>query len=121
MHRRSKFASILKPCLAVALLCGHLIVDASWAGQSSPELSAGARTYVLRSKSARSFVLKRKRRARGPHIYLPIGPAYTYYDYPYYYSRGYYPRHIVHYVYYPYDYRPRRHHRSSRARRAHRN
>ena len=37
-------------------------------------------------------------------IHLPIGPSYVYYDYPYYYSRGYYPTHIGGYVYYPYYY-----------------
>ena len=26
----------------------------------------------------------------------------SYYDYPYYYSRGYYPTHIGGYIYYPY-------------------
>ena len=45
-----------------------------------------------------------KRRGRGPRIHLPIGPSYVYYDYPYYYSRGYYPTHIGGYVYYPYNY-----------------
>jgi hypothetical protein len=33
-------------------------------------------------------------------IPLPLGPSYVYYDYPYYYSRGYYPTHIGGYVYY---------------------
>ena len=46
-----------------------------------------------------------KHRGRGPRIYLPIGPSYIYYDYPYYYSRGHYPTHIGGYVYYPYNYR----------------
>jgi hypothetical protein len=35
-----------------------------------------------------------KRRGRD----LPIGPGYVYHDYPYYYSRGYYPTHIGGYV-----------------------
>ncbi len=48
-----------------------------------------------------------KRRGRGVTIYLPIGPSYLYYDYPYYYSRGYYPTHIGGYVYYnPKTYSP---------------
>ncbi len=41
-------------------------------------------------------------------MYLPVGPSYLYYDYPYYYSRGYYPTHIgPHYIFYgfPYSYR----------------
>ena len=46
-----------------------------------------------------------KRRGRGPRIYLPIVPSYIAYDYPYYYSRGYYPTRIGRgYVYYGYPY-----------------
>ena len=38
-------------------------------------------------------------------IYLPIAPSYLYYDYPYYYSRGYYPTHIgPGFIYYGYPY-----------------
>jgi hypothetical protein len=33
-------------------------------------------------------------RGREPRIHLRIGPSYSGYDYPYYYNRGYYPRHI---------------------------
>ena len=49
-----------------------------------------------------------KHRGGGPRIHLRIGPSYSGYDFPYYYSRGYYPTHIgPGYVYnYPiYDYR----------------
>jgi hypothetical protein len=49
-----------------------------------------------------------KRRDTGVRIYLPRGPGSVYEDYPYYYSRGYYPRRIGGYVYYPsYYYYPR--------------
>ena len=41
------------------------------------------------------------RRRRGVRIALPRGPSHIYNDYPYYYARGYYPRHIGGYVYYP--------------------
>jgi hypothetical protein len=56
--------------------------------------------------AGRPFVLERKarpprRRARAPRILQPMGPAYVYYDYPYYYSRGHYPTHIARYVYVP--------------------
>lgn len=38
-------------------------------------------------------------------MYLPLGPSYIYYDYPYYYSRGFYPTHIgPRYVYYGHPY-----------------
>jgi hypothetical protein len=43
----------------------------------------------------------RKRRIRNVRVHLPLGPTSIYYDYPYYYSRGYYPTHIGGYVYYP--------------------
>jgi hypothetical protein len=67
--------------------------------------AASAKESSLKpSKSERSYVIESKRRSRGPRIHLPIGPSYVYYDYPYYYSRGYYPTHIGGYVYYPYDY-----------------
>jgi hypothetical protein len=52
-------------------------------------------------ESGRNYVLEMQRRGRDPRIHLPIGPSYIYYDYPYYYSRGYYPTHIGGYVYYP--------------------
>jgi hypothetical protein len=43
----------------------------------------------------------------GVTIYLPVGPSSRYYDYSYYYSRGYYPTHIGGYVYYnPKTYNP---------------
>jgi hypothetical protein len=58
----------------------------------------------LRSgKSARNKIAANKKyRIRRVLIHLPIGPASIYHDYPYYYSRGYYPTHIGGYVYYPY-------------------
>jgi hypothetical protein len=45
---------------------------------------------------------KKKHRFRGVRIHLPIGPTSVYHDYPYYYSRGYYPTHVGGYAYYPY-------------------
>ena len=84
------------PCvLAVGLLGIPAIANAE----------SSERSYLAPGKSARISVTKIKRRGRGVRIHLPIGPSYTYYDYPYYYSRGYYPTHIGGYVYYPYDYR----------------
>jgi hypothetical protein len=76
--------------------------NAASAGKSSPRSAESARNYVLESK----------RQGRGPTRPLPIGPSYIYYDYPYYYSRGYYPTHILGYVYYHPNYA---HHRSHRA------
>lgn len=48
-----------------------------------------------------------KKRGRGPRIYRRIAPSYLYYDYPYYYHRGFYPTHIrPGFIYYgfPYSY-----------------
>jgi hypothetical protein len=57
-------------------------------------------------ENARTHVIEIGRRGRDRRIHLPVGPSYLYYDYPYYYSRGYYPTHIgPGYVYdFPYDY-----------------
>jgi len=67
--------------------------------------ASGGQTVLKAGKSVRSDVITIKPRARGPRIHLPIGPGPVYCDYPYYYSRGYYPTHIGGYVYYPYYYR----------------
>lgn len=92
MSSRTTFASLLTACLlAVGFLGLASASDAASAGQA-----------VKKSReTARNYVLETKRRRRGPQIPQPRGPAYIYYDYPYYYSRGHYPTHIVRYVYYP--------------------
>ena len=92
MNSRNSFASLLTACFLAVVFLG--IAPAADA--------ASARKSVRKSgESARNYVLENKRRGRrGPRILLPIGPAYIYYDYPYYYSRGYYPTHIGGYVYY---------------------
>jgi hypothetical protein len=93
MSSRNLFASILMACvLAVGALGIASAANAASAGKSIRKPG----------ESARNYVLEMKRRGRGPRIHLPIGPSYIYYDYPYYYSRGYYPTHTGGYVYYPY-------------------
>lgn len=79
--------------LAVAFLDIAPVANSASAGQ--PFLKLGEST---------NNVIEVKSRGRGVRIHLPIGPSYVYYDYPYYYSRGYYPTHIGGYVYYPYYY-----------------
>jgi hypothetical protein len=93
MRSRNSFASSLMACLLAVGFLGIAPVnhDAS-AGKLKP------------GDSARSFALEMKRRGRGPRIPLPMGPSSIYYDYPYYYSRGYYPTHMGGYVYYPRNY-----------------
>jgi hypothetical protein len=66
---------------------------------------SGDRSVVKSGKVA--DVVQTSSRGRGQRLYLPIGPSYRYYDYPYYYSRGYYPTHIgPGFIYYghPYSY-----------------
>jgi hypothetical protein len=94
MSSRNLFASTLMACFLAADFLG--IAPAAKAA-SAGELS------LKPSKGARNYVIENKRRGR-PRIHLPIGPSYVYYDYPYYYSRGYYPTHIGGYFYYPYYY-----------------
>lgn len=96
MRSRSLFASILMVCwLAAGFLGGAAVGDAALAGQSL--LNPG--------KSSRTNAIEVKHRGRGPQTYLPIAPSYLYYDYPYYYSRGYYPNHIAPgFIYYGYPY-----------------
>ena len=100
MRSQKFFASILIACLLPAGLPGlEPVANAASAGRS----------FLKRSESARTTVIAIKHHRRGPRIHLPIGPAYIYYDYPYYYSRGHYPTHIGGYVYYPayyYSHRP---------------
>jgi hypothetical protein len=88
------FGFVLKGCfLAAGLLGLAASADAASAGQAA------------RGVSARSDVIDIKYRSRGPRLYLPIVP-YVAYDYPYYYGRGHYSKHIgPGYVYYGYPYR----------------
>ncbi len=102
--------------LAVGFLGIAPLADATADGKSAKKPRESARNYVLESKR------RGQHRARAPRIHLPIGPSYIYYDYPYYYSRGYYPTHIVRYVYYnPNAYYDRNYRRSLRRHKARRN
>ena len=97
MNNRNLFVSILMACL---LAIGFLSI-----AQVANAADSGGRSYLKAGKSGRGHVITVKPRRYGPRIYLPIGPASVYCDYPYYYSRGHYPTHIGGYVYYPYYYR----------------
>ena len=94
MGRRNLLAAILMACLPAVGFLG-----------TAPMANAEARneSSLRPGKSAKNFVIDIKRPRRAPRIPLPIGPGSVYFDYPYYYSRGYYPRHIGGYVYYPSD------------------
>ncbi len=92
MSSRSLFASTLMTCLLAVGFLGVAPVS---------KAESIERSFLKPGESARNNVIELKRRVRGRRIHLPIGPSYVYYDYPYYYSRGYYPTHIGGYVYYP--------------------
>ena len=95
MTSRNLFASILMTCLlAVGFL--HMAPPAN--------AESGRQSVLKPGKSAKIKEIQIRPRGRDPRIHLPIGPGSVYYDYPYYYSRGYYPTHIGGYVYYPYSY-----------------
>jgi hypothetical protein len=86
--------------VSVLVVCSPII----WFLATAP-LATGAsagQSFSKPDKSARHYALKNKRRVGRTKIRLPVGPSYIYYDYPYYYARGYYPTHIGGYVYYPY-------------------
>lgn len=115
MSRWNLFASILLACLlAVGLPGSAPSTNAAWVQQ--PLLNPGT--------NARNNVVEIKNRGRSPRVYPPIAPSYLYYDYPYYYSRGYYPTHIgpgFFYYGYPYSYYRSRHYPRYGGRRARRN
>lgn len=102
MSSRSLFASILMACLlAVGFLGIALVANTASAGPA----------FLNSGKSSRNNVIEVKDRGRVPRTYVPIAPSYRYYDYPYYYSRGYYPIHIrPGFIYYGYPYASYRSH-----------
>ncbi len=112
MSSRNLVTSILMACmLAVGCLGIAPVANAASAGQS----------FLRPAEKARDDVIEIRNRGRGPRIYPPIAPSYLYYDYPYYYSRGYYPTHIgpgFIYYGYPYSYYKNRYHLRYGGRRA---
>lgn len=93
MDRARATPFVLAVCLSVFAITALPISDRATAGKVAKKRDQ-ARSYVL-ERTHRGY-----RRSRRQRIHLPIGPAYVYYDYPYYYSRGHYPTHIGGYVYY---------------------
>lgn len=90
MSTRNLFTSILMACLmAIGLAALTPVANAAPAGQFfQKNLGQSARNNVTEIKYRYRHGHHYHHR---PKIYLPIGPSYLYYDYPYYYSRGYYP------------------------------
>jgi hypothetical protein len=99
---------MLKPNSFPALLTAGLLA-VGCLGLAPPAMAGSSERLAAKPhKAYGGNAIELKRRVRGRRILLPMGPAYIYYDYPYYYSRGYYPTHIGGYVYYPYHYYYRR-------------
>jgi hypothetical protein len=95
MSSRKSCAPILVACILALGLVGR----APYANAAP----AGA-TLLTPGKGAANNLVSIKKRGSA-RIYVPIAPSYSYYDYPYYYSRGYYPTHIKPgFIYYGYPY-----------------
>jgi len=106
-----RYRKLIASALTASVLAAGFLVMAP-----GPDAALAKKSYK-KHREGRNYALESRRRIRGPRIYLPIGPSYTYYDYPYYYSRGHYPTHIGGYIYYnPNDY-PRYGGRRHKARR----
>ena len=96
MTCRNSFVSVLPACLLTVAFLGVAPVTHAAPGGS----------YLLHpDQGLASNVIEIKDRGRVPRTYVPIAPSYRYYDYPYCYSRGYYPIHIrPGFIYYGYPY-----------------
>lgn len=90
------FASILPVCLLAAACLGIApVTNAAPAGSY----------FLTPGQGIANNAIEIKDRGRVPRTYVPIAPSYGHYDYPYYYSRGYYPIHIrPGFIYYGYPY-----------------
>ena len=98
MSSRNFFAAILMACL-LTLGFGGLVQEANAASAGQSALKPG-------QTAGTTVEVGYRYRHRGPRVRLRIGPNYSGYDYPYYYSRGYYPTHIgPGYLYYGHPYR----------------
>ena len=92
MSNQNLLAAILVACLlAVSIVGIASVADAAPARKSTAHAT----------KKSRPLVVNVYRRYASPPMYVPVGPSYLFYDYPYYYSRGFYPTHIgPHYIFY---------------------
>jgi hypothetical protein len=99
MSSRNTFVpSLLAGLLAVGTIGVASVANAAGAGPLSLGPAKHTDNYVVE-------IGRRGGRDRG--FIAPIAPSYLYYDYPYYYSRGFYPTHIKPgFIYYgrPYSY-----------------
>lgn len=99
MSSRHAFAATSMACLLAVGLFGIAPLANAEGVDRPPRAGKIAGDNAIETK--RRF----QRRYRTVKIHLPVGPSSVYYDYPYYYCRGFYPTHIGGYVYYPKSYR----------------
>lgn len=91
--------------LAIAMMTGLWLCAPIWSAPfASAEQSASIATKRHTAKAGkyrhRGAVI-RGSAIRGPVVRNPASPSTIYYDYPYYYARGYYPLHIKSCLSYP--------------------
>jgi hypothetical protein len=86
--------------LAIAMMAGLCLFAPIWSASfASAEQSASVSTKRHAAKAAKYH--HRNQVIRGPVVRNPASPSMIYYDYPYYYARGFYPLHIRSCLSYP--------------------
>lgn len=101
MNARNVYVAILMACLLAMSLAGlGPAANAASAGKLSFNPGASLPGHAIEIIGRRRYD-----RRRAPQVYPPITPRYPLYDYPYYYSRGYYPEHIRGHINFLYGYR----------------
>ena len=93
--------------LLVSILASCLLMAGSVGLVPAAKAVSASQVFMKPGEDVKNSIVEIKRRGRSLKIYTPIAPNYLYYDYPYYYSRGFYPTHIKPgFIYYghPYDY-----------------
>lgn len=106
MIRRNLCASLLLALLAVVGMASF--------GETAHAAPAGL-SLMTTGERGGNITVPAGYRGHGPRVQLHIGPSYRGFEYPYYYDRGYYSRHIgpgyvYHYPIYErpaYDFAPR--------------
>lgn len=101
MNSRKVLAAIMMACLLTIGLTGF----APAAKAASIGKSLLNNPSVSMKKDVTNIGYRKDNYHFAPGNYPPIAPTYRYYDFPYYYSRGYYPKHIRGYINFLYDYR----------------
>lgn len=80
--------------LTIAVLAYSLAADRTRLAHRANAAPAGQLFSDPGQRIEQHVVEIKKRRRAAESAVQPIAPSYTYYDFPYYYSRGHYPTHI---------------------------